>query len=177
MRGLKRMKKHITRAEAEQKYGVSSTKLYKLVRQGLLRRHDAEAMGFETNRAGPRIRWVYAEEDIVALAKRSPSRALVHRNPEKIVFDLFEQGNNVVEVVRCTKLGVKEVQELRSVYVKEKNLLVMTGDHVSKLEKMGFPVQSPEAFVAAIERLVAQMRGEPGKKRPVRFTTEGSSSE
>ena len=171
------MKKHITRAEAEQKYGVSSTKLYKLVRQGLLRRYDAEAMGFETNRAGPRIRWVYVEEDIVALAKRPPSRAFVHRNPEKIVFDLFEQGNNVVEVVRCTKLGVKEVQELRNVYIKEKNLLVMTGDHLSKLEKMGFPIQSAEAFVAAIERLVAQMRGEPGKKRPVRFITEGSSSE
>ena len=107
MRGLKRMKKHITRAEAEQKYGVSSTKLYKLVRQGLLRRHDAEAMGFETNRAGPRIRWVYAEEDIVALAKRSPSRALVHRNPEKIVFDLFDMGS-----MQMTALSVPGMQSI-----------------------------------------------------------------
>lgn len=148
------MKTYLSRRDAAQKYNVSIAKLQRWEEKGSLHRIDAYLVDQNRRDAGSSVQWVYDEDEVRALAETSPSKHIVTRNLDAKVFELFDAGKNVVEVVRQTKLPVKEVQKLREIYDRETGSLSLPGPVVAEMEAHRFSRKCPEQWPKVVGRLV-----------------------
>jgi hypothetical protein len=159
------MKTYLSRRDAAQKYDVSIGKLRRWEEKGSLHRIDAYLVDQNKNHTGSVVQWVYDEEEVRALAENSPSKHVVARNHDAKVFELFDAGKNVVEVVRHTKLPVKEVQKLREIYDKETGSLSIHGSIVAEMEDHRLSRKHPEQWPKVIGRIIDRYYATTAKLR------------
>jgi len=166
---------YISRPDAARKFKVSSTKLRRLEKSNALRRYRADDVGFPT-KGLPGLKWVYLVADLHEMfPERSHNVAQRHR--QTVVFNLLAHGINVIDIVRKTKLPVKEIQALRDIYVRERHGLFLPGDVVMRLRDLGFDVHDAETLIALICHMADVIVRGPAALRPVRTTIERAKSE
>lgn len=159
------MKTYLSRREAAQKYNVSIARLRRCEESGKLHRIDAQLVDQNKSDTGAAVQWVYDEDEVRALAETSPSKHIVPRNKDAKVFELFDAGKNVVEVVRYTKLPVKEVQKLREIYDRETGSLSLPGSIVAELVAHRLSRKHPEQWPKVIGRLIDRYYATEAKLR------------
>lgn len=136
------MKKYISRPDAEQKYRIRYKRLLTYEEQRILTVYDADLVGYaqRTNRGGQRVKWVYDEDQVAALAlKISPDASLGKRDrKEAKVFDLLDKGVDLPGIVRQLNINGRIAEQIRDFYIREKDAVVIPNDVVREIRAMGF---------------------------------------
>jgi hypothetical protein len=167
---------YISRRDAQKKYNISVERLRQAEKKGKLVRVRAADVPYEqpskTNGSfGAVVKWVYREEHVAALVgKMGADAAFVRRQQiEARVFDLLEQGVDIIEIVRRLRIDLATVERLRAVYVKEKGGFVVSGEAVRVVKTYGFELTA-KTFVALLIQLLEGVRGvKPSRDRSSRF--------
>lgn len=161
---------YISRSDAAQRLRVSEARLRQLEKQGKLKRLLAADVGY-THRKGQNggryPKWVYEETQVLALVGKTGADTKFAREHriDAMVFDLFDRGCDLVEVVRQTRLDVSAVQRLRDVYIKEKGAFLVSSEAKRAAEAHGFDLK-PETFAELLIHLLERVRGaKPGKEK------------
>lgn len=168
------MKKYITRGEAEKKYKISYMKLVDYEQKGLLKAYRADNVRFlrKGNRGGARVKWVYDEEQVAALARKvGPDAAMVkHSRKEAQVLEQLEKGVDLVVIVKHLNVSRGTAEHIRDFYLREKGAVVIPGYVVQVLHEMGFSVTNDniaEVIMGLVERTrVAEARCRREDKPP-----------
>lgn len=156
------VKKYISRSDAMKKYRLGYMTLVDWERKRLLIAYNADAVEYSqvTNRPGPHVKYVYDENQIEILAQKvvRDAKTIKHSRLEAQVFDLLDQGVDLIKIVKQLKLLPTKAEQLRAFYMREKGGVFIPAHVVQELLEMNLRLtaeNAPDILMALIERLRA----------------------